>query len=100
MLALTENAADVIRQLTDAPVADAVRISTAGGSVDGHGPSLRIETVPGPTANDALVEAAGARVYLEPGAMRVLDDKVLDADVEGDQVRFAVFEQPDEDTPA
>ncbi len=100
MLALTENAADVIRRLTDAPIADAVRISTAGETPNGHGPSLQIELVPGPVGNDALVEAEGARIYVDPAAMRMLDDKVLDADVEGEQVRFAVFEQPEEDKPA
>lgn len=97
MLALTETAADVIRKLTEAPIADGVRISTAGASLNGHGPNLRIEIVPGPAEHDALVEAAGARIYLEPGAMRVLDHKVLDVDVEGDEVRFAILEQPDED---
>jgi Fe-S cluster assembly iron-binding protein IscA len=97
MLALTETAADVIRQLTEAPVADGVRISTAGASVNGHGPNLLIELVPGPAVDDEVVEAAGARIYLEPGAMRVLDHMVLDADVEGDEVRFAILEQPDED---
>jgi iron-sulfur cluster assembly protein len=97
MLALTETAADAIRKLTEAPIADGVRISTAGASVNGHGPDLRIEVVPGPVVDDAVIEAAGARIYLEPGAMRVLDHKVLDADVDGDQVHFAILEQPDED---
>ena len=97
MLALTENAADVIRQLTEAPAADAIRISTTGASSNGHGPSVRIELVPGPTVNDALVEAAGARIYLEPGAMRVLDDMVLDADFDGDEIHFAILEQADDD---
>ena len=42
---------------------------------------------------DQVVEESGAQVFLEPHAAEALDDKVLDAEIEGGEVRFAVGEQ-------
>ncbi|MFC7713993.1 hypothetical protein [Nonomuraea recticatena] len=42
---------------------------------------LSMATAPEPT--DAVVETEGARVYLDPVAASVLDDKSLDADTDG-----------------
>jgi hypothetical protein len=42
-----------------------------------------------------VVEAEGAQLYVEPTALQLLDDKVLDAAVEDDQIRFAVLAQPE-----
>jgi len=36
------------------------------------------------------------RIYLEHTAAAFLDDKVLDAETEGDQVSFSIDEPPDE----
>jgi Fe-S cluster assembly iron-binding protein IscA len=100
MLALTEGAAEVIKQLTAAPAAEGVRISAA--SSNGPHAALQIELATGPQEEDAVLEAGGAQLFLEPHALALLDDKVLDAGVEGDEVQFAVLEQPadDEDEPA
>jgi hypothetical protein len=38
-------------------------------------------------------EEQGARVFLEPEAASLLDDKVLDASVEQDHVAFTIAEQ-------
>ena len=92
MLTLTRDAADAIRQLTEEPVAEGVRIHAGPRFSRGH-TDLQIEIAAGPDVEDTVLEAAGARLYLEPGAMRALDDKVLDADVEGDEPRFAILEQ-------
>ena len=41
-----------------------------------------------------MVESAGARVFLEPNAAVVLDDKVLDAQLdEGGAVTFAIGQE-------
>jgi Fe-S cluster assembly iron-binding protein IscA len=96
MLMLTRDAADAIKGLTEAPLAEGVRISTDPQSLNGHGPGLRIGLAQGPEAHDAVVEAEGARIYLEPGAAQALDHKILDAEVEDDEVRFAVLEEVDE----
>jgi Fe-S cluster assembly iron-binding protein IscA len=40
-----------------------------------------------------VIDAQGARVFLEPKAASLLDDKVLDADVEQNQVAFTIADQ-------
>lgn len=99
MLALTEGAAEAIRQLTEVPAAEGVRIS-AGAAADGAQPGLRIELVAAPEQDDAVVEAGGAQLFLEQEAMQLLDDKVLDAGVEAGQVQFSVLEQAAGEGPA
>jgi hypothetical protein len=43
-----------------------------------------------------VVEEQGARVFLEPEAAALLDDKVLDARVEQNQVAFRIADQIEE----
>jgi iron-sulfur cluster assembly protein len=92
MLTLTQEAADAIRQLTEDPAADGVRIHAGRRFAQGHGRSLQIEIASAPDVEDTVLEAAGARLYLEPETMQELDDKVLDADTAGDEPRFTVLE--------
>jgi Fe-S cluster assembly iron-binding protein IscA len=40
-----------------------------------------------------VIEEQGARVFLDSGAASLLDDKVLDASVEGNQVEFTLADQ-------
>jgi len=40
-----------------------------------------------------VIEGEGALVFLEPEAASLLDDKVLDARVEQDQVAFTIADQ-------
>ena len=94
MLALTEAAAAAVRALTQEPAAEGVRISAA--AMDGDQPAFRIEVAEEPAKADAVVEAAGAQLFLEPTALVMLDDKVLDADVEGGEVQFTIMNQPDD----
>jgi iron-sulfur cluster assembly protein len=93
MLVLTDNATSVIRALADnAELSDAsgLRIAMA----DGNGGGLTISTAGTPEAGDQVVEDQGARIFLEPDAAQVLDDKVLDAAVnEQGQVQFLVAVQ-------
>jgi iron-sulfur cluster assembly protein len=97
MLMLTRDAAEVIKGLSEAPGAEGVRISAAAQSVDGQMPGLQIALAPAPQVEDAVVEAEGAHIFLAPEAAQALDGKVLDADVEGEEVRFAVMEQTPEE---
>ena len=46
-----------------------------------------------PAEDDEVVEKHGAHVFLDPEAASYLEDKVLDARVEGNQVGFALLEQ-------
>jgi Fe-S cluster assembly iron-binding protein IscA len=90
---VTPEATDVIKRLAAAPQAEGVRISTAPQSLDGRGAGLEVELASGPDAFDHVVEAEGARIFLGPGVVDALDGKVLDAEVEDGEVRFAVLEQ-------
>ena len=99
MLMLTPDAAEVIRDLTEAPGAEGVRISTdAEMSLDGGAPSLQIAAAPAPQDEDAVVEADGAHILVAPEAAQSLDGMVLDAEIEGQEVRFAIME-PSEEEP-
>lgn len=88
MLTLTENAATEIRNLVAQPeVPDdaGVRIaSTADGA-------LTLALAAAPDYGDAVVEESGARVFLEPAAGQLLDDKQLDAGVDAaGNVQFTI----------
>lgn len=88
MLALTDNAVSVIRQLassTETPETTGVRIAT------GDEETLSLALAPEATAGDQVVENQGARVYLAGEAATLLDDRTLDAAVEEDgSVQFFV----------
>jgi iron-sulfur cluster assembly protein len=90
MLDLTENATSVIRSIAERPELpdDAGLRVTSDAAGSGR---LSVSAAGGPAEGDQIVEKEGARVFLEPQAAAVLDDKVLDAQV-GDQgnVQFLV----------
>ncbi|MEU0569545.1 Fe-S cluster assembly protein HesB [Nonomuraea sp. NPDC005983] len=93
MLTLTANAAQAIRDLTASapePEQSGIRISSQGEGAT----SLTLSLATQPEPADAVVEAEGARVYLDPVAATVLEDKALDAgpDEQG-AVAFLVTEQ-------
>ncbi len=92
MLTVTPTAADAVETLvsqTDAPESAGVRIARAGAEGDPSG-GLRLSVVDEPSAEDQRVPEA--QVYLEPEVAPLLEDKVLDADVSGEQIRFSVRE--------
>jgi iron-sulfur cluster assembly protein len=96
MLAVTEEAASAIDDILASPELPdeaGMRITAEFGVTDEGTPrtELRLAVVETPEANDQVVE--DAPVFLEPEAAALLDDKVLDADVAGDQVQFDVKEQ-------
>lgn len=92
MLTLTDSASTLIKNLadqTDSTANVGLRIS----STEGIG-GLTIDLTPGPEPTDEVVEADGARVFLEENAATVLQDKVLDAQLdEGGSVTFAIGTQ-------
>jgi Fe-S cluster assembly iron-binding protein IscA len=80
MLLLTDNASLVINSLVDRPELPegaGLRISAPG---DGSEP-LTVTTAAEPEASDQVIEEQGARVFVDPNAAVILDDKVLDARV-------------------
>jgi iron-sulfur cluster assembly protein len=92
MLVITNDAADVIRGLMDSG-AGALRIAPAAPTSNGHGPALLLELAPEPEVEDEILNADGAQVFVDPGVVPTLEDKVLDAHVDGEQLEFAVRDQ-------
>jgi iron-sulfur cluster assembly protein len=93
MLTLTDGAVSAIRSLTSQPELPAqtgLRIVAQ----DAGEASFQLALAEGPVAGDQVVEEGGARVFVEPAAAAVLDDKALDAQV-NDQgsVAFSVSDQ-------
>ena len=93
MLVLTEAAAKVVNSVTSAAQASqaaGLRISSSVPAPD-NASALQVEAVSGPGENDQVLEAVGARVFVEPQAAVFLDDKVLDAQVDGQgNARFSL----------
>jgi Fe-S cluster assembly iron-binding protein IscA len=91
MLTLTEEATTAVKTIT-AQFPDAahggVRIEGAGTPES----QFALSVVDAPETGDAVVENAGARVFLDTDAAAVLDDRVLDAQIDPEQgsVQFAV----------
>lgn len=88
MLEMTQTAIDVIKHI--APGDAGLRVYTAGAP---DSQALQLEIVESPKAEDQVVEAGGAQVFLEPRAADTLDDKVLDAVQDERGVHFAVVHQ-------
>lgn len=93
MLTVTDNAAMEIRNLIarpDVPEGGGMRIAT-----DPAAGSLTLTLAPAPVGGDAVLDASGARVFLDSAAATMLDDKALDATVDPEgRVQFLVAEQP------
>jgi iron-sulfur cluster assembly protein len=84
MLVLTEAAAEVVKSVTSTPQAPGgagLRIASSAPEPESPG-ALQLTAATGPGENDQVIEAAGARVFLEPQAAIYLEDKILDARVD------------------
>jgi iron-sulfur cluster assembly protein len=55
--------------------------------------NFQLSVVPLPAEDDEVIEEQDARVFLEPEAASLLDDKVLDATVEQNKVAFTIADQ-------
>jgi iron-sulfur cluster assembly protein len=97
MLTITSNAAEAIRaivQSTDVPDEGGIRISIA--RQNGSQASLELALSPAPLEGDDVLELNGAHVFLDEMASVALDDKALDADVQGGEISFGIVEQDEE----
>lgn len=87
---LTDNAVEVIHDLTDGE--GAIAVAGVRIAADPTGDALTVEPVEEPLEGDEVVESLGARVFLDSDAADLLDDKALDASVDDDgAVQFAVI---------
>ncbi|HEY2060067.1 iron-sulfur cluster biosynthesis protein [Amycolatopsis sp. NBC_01480] len=95
MLTVTEAAAEAITALTAQQGAEESGLRFALQSMENEGAQLALSVAPAPEDGDRVVGTdGGAKVFLEPQAAELLDDKVLDVqqDETGD-VAFAVLPQ-------
>ena len=97
MLALTENAVEAVRDI----VSSSDEASETSGlrmvaEREGMQANFHLSVVPLPAEDDEVIDEQGARLFLEPKAASLLDDKVLDALVEQDQVAFTIADQVEE----
>jgi Fe-S cluster assembly iron-binding protein IscA len=93
MLAVTDNAVAVIRDLTEQQnLPDSAGVRIASDPAQG---ALTMSLATAPQDGDQVVDQSGARLFLDGEAARVLDDKSLDAAVDANgAVQFEVGEQP------
>jgi iron-sulfur cluster assembly protein len=94
MLTLTDSAKEMVRDMVsggDAPEGSGLRISAAHDE-DG-GPALSLELATEPADGDQVLDDDGTRVFLEPAAASLLDDKILDAERHADHFHFRLDDQ-------
>jgi iron-sulfur cluster assembly protein len=99
MLTITHTAAEAIRAIvdsTDVPEEGGIRISVA--RQNGAQASLELAVSPAPMEGDAVLDAEGAHVFLDELAVMALEDKFLDAQIDGGEISFGIVER-DEDAP-
>jgi Fe-S cluster assembly iron-binding protein IscA len=96
MLTLTPAAADAVHTLMAHRHIDRGRggLRIASRPAPEPGSTLKLAVVERPHAADAELEARGAHLFVEPALADALADKVLDAEVEGGLVRFALLAPP------
>ncbi len=93
MLTLTENATDVVKTITEQTTeseAAGLRISKQESDPS----ALGLTPVESPQPGDQVLEADGARIYLDEAAAAALANEVLDAKVdESGSVQFGIAPQ-------
>jgi iron-sulfur cluster assembly protein len=94
MLTLTESAKEMVRDMVsaeNAPEGSGLRI-VAAHDEDG-GPALSLELATEPAAGDQVLDDEGTRVFLEPEAAALLDDKILTTERHDDHYHFGLEDQ-------
>ena len=94
LLALTDSAVQAVTEI----VSSSDEPSETGGlrmvaEQAGTQVNFQLSVVPVPAEDDEVIEEQGARVFLEPDAASLLDDKVLDANLEQNKVAFTIADQ-------
>jgi Fe-S cluster assembly iron-binding protein IscA len=97
LLALTDNAVEAVKSI----VSSSDEASETSGlrmvaEREGTQANFHLSVVALPAEDDEVIDEHGARVFLEPEAASLLEEKVLDASVEQDQVAFTIADQVEE----
>jgi iron-sulfur cluster assembly protein len=97
LLALTDNAVEAVKSIVsssdEASEASGLRMVAERAGTQAN---FQLSVVPLPAEDDEVIDEQGARVFLEPEAASLLDDKVLDANLKQDQVAFTIADQVEE----
>lgn len=97
MLALTESAVDAVKRIVESSdeASDTAGLRLVAEQT-GMEANLQLSVTRLPAEDDEVIEEEGARVFLEPAAASLLDDKVLDASIEQNRVAFMIADQGEE----
>jgi iron-sulfur cluster assembly protein len=97
VLALTDSAVQAVKDIVSSSdeVAETGGLRMVAQRAETQA-NFQLRVVPLPGEDDEVIEEQGARVFLEPEAASLLDDKVLDASVEQNQVAFTITDQVEE----
>ncbi len=94
MLSVTSSAAEAIRGIASAiPDAAGIRLAPlAAVPTNGSRPATGVEAQPAarPEESDEVLEGEHAQLFVDRSLVPHLDDKVLDADVEGARTTFVL----------
>jgi iron-sulfur cluster assembly protein len=94
-LALTDKAVEAVKSIVSSSDNEASGLRLVAEPA-GTQANFQLSVVVLPAEDDEVIEERGARVFLEPEAASLLDDKVLDASVEQNQVAFTIADQIEE----
>ena len=92
LLALTDNAVEAVKSIVSSSDGETSGLRMVAEKA-GTQANLHLSVVQLPAEDDEVIEERGARVFLEPEAASLLDDKVLDASVDENQVAFTIADQ-------
>jgi Fe-S cluster assembly iron-binding protein IscA len=93
LLALTDSAVEAVKRIVSSSEEDPGGGIRVVAEQDGVETRFQLSIVALPSEDDAVIEEQGARVFLESKAAYLLDDKVLDAHVDQNQVAFKLDDQ-------
>ena len=92
MLALTDSAVEAVKIMVSSSD-EGSETSGLRMTAEQAGTQIQLSVVLLPAEDDEVIEEDGARVFLELEAASLLDDKVLDASVDQNQVAFTIADQ-------
>jgi iron-sulfur cluster assembly protein len=94
MLALTDNAVEAVQEILSSseamPETSGLRLVADPAGAQAN---FQLSVVALPAEDDEVIEEQGARVFLDREAAALLEDKVLDASVEANEVAFTITDQ-------
>jgi iron-sulfur cluster assembly protein len=96
LLALTENAVQAVKEVVssseDTPETGGLRVAPDRAGAE----TFKLSVVALPAEDDEVIEKEGARLFLDPEAALLLEDKLLDASIERHKVAFTLTDQAEE----